>query len=142
MVIVGSLGQRQTPNVTEQILRHARATAMAEAFAHYYAAFSKTDFAVVAKSVQTPMLMLNGQHDGGVSEKFVRARAFRRCMRSRRSSSAELRALPDARDIGVARYAGRGICRAPMAWRHKQRTQRSKSACSTSTAGWSTCTGA
>lgn len=73
MVIGGSLGQRLSPNVTEHILRFARNTTTPQAFADYYTAFSKTDFSAEAKRVKIPILVLIGEHDGGVSKDFVHA---------------------------------------------------------------------
>ena len=73
MVIGGSLGQRLSPAVIEFVLQHARNTADPQAFSDYYTAFSKTDFSAEAKRVKTPMLVLYGEHDGGVSPEFVKA---------------------------------------------------------------------
>ena len=72
MVIGGSLGGRLSPTVTEFILQHARNTAEPNAFADYFVAFAKTNFADEAKRIKAPMLVLIGQHDGGVGEEFVR----------------------------------------------------------------------
>jgi pimeloyl-ACP methyl ester carboxylesterase len=73
MVIGGSLGQRLAPSVTEFVLRHARKSAEPEAFSDYYTAFSKTDFSAEAKKLKMPMLVLYGEHDGGVTGDFAKA---------------------------------------------------------------------
>jgi pimeloyl-ACP methyl ester carboxylesterase len=73
MVIGGSLGQRLSPTVTDHILQFARRTAAPDAFAHYYTAFSKTNFSAEARNVKAPMLVLFGEHDGGVTADFVKA---------------------------------------------------------------------
>lgn len=72
-VIEGSLGQRLGPVVTAHILQHARRTATPEAFAHYFTAFHETDFSAEARTVKAPVLVLFGEHDGGVSAELVRA---------------------------------------------------------------------
>ena len=72
-VIGGSLGQRLSPVVTEHVLAFARKTTTPEAFSHYYTAFAKTDFSAQAKKIKVPMLLLIGEHDGGVTKDFVHA---------------------------------------------------------------------
>ena len=72
MVIGGSLGPDAKPEMVEQILQHARKTTTAESFGKYYTAFSKTNFSSEAADLKTPMLVLIGAKDGGVSEEFVR----------------------------------------------------------------------
>jgi pimeloyl-ACP methyl ester carboxylesterase len=72
-VIGGSLGQRLSPAVTEHILAFARKTTTPEAFSHYYTAFAKTDFSAEAMTIKAAMLLLIGEHDGGVTKEFVHA---------------------------------------------------------------------
>jgi pimeloyl-ACP methyl ester carboxylesterase len=72
-VIGGSLGQRLSPAVTEHILAFARKTTTPEAFSRYYTAFAKTDFSAEAKTIKAAMLLLIGEHDGGVTKEFVHA---------------------------------------------------------------------
>jgi len=72
-VLQASLGGRYTPAVQDFILRHARATSTPEAFAAYFTAFSKTNFASEAAGLKAPALILVGEHDQGVSEEFVLA---------------------------------------------------------------------
>lgn len=73
MVIEGSLGQRLTPAVSGHILALTRSTTTGDAFADYLEAFSRSDFSAQARTVRMPMLVLIGEHDGGVSGDFVRA---------------------------------------------------------------------
>lgn len=72
-VIEGSLGQRLTPALSTHILKLTRNSSTPDAFSGYLEAFSRTDFSAEARVVRLPMLVLIGEHDGGVSEAFVRA---------------------------------------------------------------------
>ncbi len=72
--IIGvSLGNRLKPAVAEHIMRCTRETTQVAAFQGYGRAFIETDFAEEAKAIKIPMLVLIGEHDGGVSEELARA---------------------------------------------------------------------
>ncbi len=79
-VVSESLGNRLSSVFVDWIIRRARETTTPKAFADYLTAFAKTDFGGEAKSIKAPMLVLVGEHDGGVREDFVGQR-FRRCTR-------------------------------------------------------------
>lgn len=73
MVVEGSLGQRLTPALTRLILRLKRETVDPQVFSQYLVAFTRTNFSAEAGKLQCPIQVLVGEHDGGVSEEFVRA---------------------------------------------------------------------
>ncbi len=72
-VIEVSTGNRLKPDVAKRIMRFTRETTRIEAFRDYGEAFIRTDFGEEAKAITTPMLILVGEHDGGVTEAFVRS---------------------------------------------------------------------
>ena len=72
MVVEGSLGQRLTPALTRLILDLKRQTVDAAVFSEYLLAFTRTDFSAQSERLRCPLKVLIGEHDGGVSEAFVR----------------------------------------------------------------------
>jgi pimeloyl-ACP methyl ester carboxylesterase len=72
-VINDSLGRRLTPALARSILTLQRGTSDRNAFDNYFTAFSTTDFSDQAHRLRAPVLILAGEHDGGISTEFVHA---------------------------------------------------------------------
>jgi len=89
-VIEASLGQRCTPALTRHILAGKQSAVEAQVFAAYLGAFTATDFASEAAGLRCPLLVLYGEHDGGVSEEMVKA------VYPTLYPAARLQALPNA----------------------------------------------
>ena len=68
-----SVGNRVSPAWIRWLLRHARETALPEAFARYGASFVDDDYSAGAASATAPLLALVGRYDGGVREEIIRA---------------------------------------------------------------------
>ncbi|HEX4443758.1 MAG TPA: alpha/beta fold hydrolase [Galbitalea sp.] len=72
-VIDDSLGRRLTSTMAASVLKLQRETSNRSAFENYFSAFSTTDFSDQADRLRAPLLILAGEHDGGISPEFVQA---------------------------------------------------------------------
>ena len=72
-VIDDSLGRRLRPTVARSILKLQREASTREAFDDYFVAFCASDFSDQTHLLRAPLLVLAGEHDGGISPDFVRA---------------------------------------------------------------------
>ncbi len=71
-IVNASLGNRLTAEFARHLMRVTRATSEIAAFRGYGRAFIEASFAEEAKSIMAPLLILVGEHDGGITPEFAR----------------------------------------------------------------------
>jgi len=71
-ILAFSVGNRLSPAWVEHMVRHSVQTATVEAFAGYFQAWSKEDFAADVKGRDTPIKVIIGQHDPALTEDIMR----------------------------------------------------------------------
>ena len=72
-IINQSTGNRLSPGWASKTLKHARETSRPEAFRSYMRSFIRDDLSARSAAVTAPILVLAGEHDGGVRAEMLNA---------------------------------------------------------------------